>query len=248
VQAEEPEKEAKGAVAVANAIKDMRALSVLSLKSNNLQAAGGKALAEGLKGNQVITELDISSNNLGVNSIYNADTSGIIALADVIPDMGAMTSLNISKNSIGAEGAKHIAEGIKVSKWMVAVVLASFSCPSDHWSNCCCLLLSTGQPGATDITGGHLPTANPSHKNQERPNASKSAASGCRYDYHCCSHRTKYELVCPQFVWEQHRASWIGVHNNSSQLQNPLRKHAGPSTPRQPRNRPSLSSPQELFP
>jgi hypothetical protein len=55
-----------------------------------------------------------------------------------------MTSLNLSANFLGAEGAEHIAEGIKVSKCVVAVVLAPFSCPSDHWLDCCCLLLSTG--------------------------------------------------------------------------------------------------------
>jgi hypothetical protein len=72
------------------------------------------------------------------------DFSGIIAIADVIPDMGAMTSLNLSGSGLGAEGATHIAEGIKVSKCVAAVVLVQFLCPSDHWLNCCCLLLSTG--------------------------------------------------------------------------------------------------------
>jgi hypothetical protein len=99
-------------VLIANDISDMRALSVLSLKSNDLQADGGKALAEGLKGNQVITELNIADNNLA-NGGYN--TSGVIALADVISDMGAMTSLNLASNMINSEGAKHVAEAIKVS-------------------------------------------------------------------------------------------------------------------------------------
>ena len=34
---------------------------------------------------------------------------GIIALANVIPDMGAMTSLNLASNELGVEGAKAIA-------------------------------------------------------------------------------------------------------------------------------------------
>jgi hypothetical protein len=55
-----------------------------------------------------------------------------------------MKSLNLSDNELGAEGAKHIAAGIQVIKCAIAVVLAPFSCPSDHWLNCCCLLLSTG--------------------------------------------------------------------------------------------------------
>jgi hypothetical protein len=53
-----------------------------------------------------------------------------------------MASLNFSGNWLGAEGAKHIAEGIKVSKCMDAVGLAPFSCPPDLRLNCCCLLLS----------------------------------------------------------------------------------------------------------
>jgi Ran GTPase-activating protein (RanGAP) involved in mRNA processing and transport len=72
---------------------------VLSLKSNNLRADGGKVLAEGLKGNQVITELNIADNYLA----YGGGVSGVIALADAIPDMGALTKLDISGNYIGAE-------------------------------------------------------------------------------------------------------------------------------------------------
>jgi Ran GTPase-activating protein (RanGAP) involved in mRNA processing and transport len=170
---------------------------VLSLKSNGLGVDGGKALAEGLKGNQVITELNIADNNL---ADYARDMSGVVALADVIPDMGALsvlnldenglllagckaicdvlksnttvislsmkkngfqaksaqaiaemlsdngalTSLNLSSNALGAKGATRIAEAIKVTNFAIAVVLVPFSCPSDHWLNCCCLLLSTG--------------------------------------------------------------------------------------------------------
>jgi Leucine-rich repeat (LRR) protein len=49
----------------------------------------------------MITELNISKNNLGKKSEYKNDASGIIAIADAIPDMGALTSLNISNNIIG---------------------------------------------------------------------------------------------------------------------------------------------------
>jgi hypothetical protein len=97
---------------------------LLSLKSN-LQAAGGKALAECLKGNQVITKLDISSNNLGQKDIYNADNSGIIALADAIPDMGAMTKLNISSNAIRAEGGKALAAGLKGNQVITELNISS---------------------------------------------------------------------------------------------------------------------------
>jgi hypothetical protein len=61
------------------------------LKENELYAEGGKALAAGLKGNQGITELDISSNRLGWKGYDDPDMSGVIALANALPDMGAMS-------------------------------------------------------------------------------------------------------------------------------------------------------------
>jgi hypothetical protein len=82
----------------------------LSLKSNSLRADGGKALAEGLKCNQVITELNISDNNLG-DSGYAM--SGIIALAGVIPDMGALLVLSLGGNCFSAEGGRALAAGLK---------------------------------------------------------------------------------------------------------------------------------------
>jgi hypothetical protein len=68
---------------------------------------------------------------------------GIIAIANAIPDMGALTSLNLSSNDLKPEGAKIVADAIEVT-CAIAVVLVPFSCPSDHLVNCCCLLLSTG--------------------------------------------------------------------------------------------------------
>jgi hypothetical protein len=66
---------------------------VLSLKSNSLRCGGGKALAECLKGNQAITELNLADNSL---TNYGTDMSGVIALADVIPDMGAILKFTFS--------------------------------------------------------------------------------------------------------------------------------------------------------
>jgi Ran GTPase-activating protein (RanGAP) involved in mRNA processing and transport len=86
-----------GVTAIANVIQDMRALTKFDVSSNNIRAEGGKALAAGLKGNQVITELNISSNNLSCNSDGYSDTSGVIAIADAIPDMGALSKLIFGK-------------------------------------------------------------------------------------------------------------------------------------------------------
>jgi hypothetical protein len=48
-------------------------------------------------------------------------SAGVTALTDAISGNGAMTSLNLSDNMLGAEGAKHIAEGITVSKCAVSL-------------------------------------------------------------------------------------------------------------------------------
>jgi hypothetical protein len=78
------------------------------LTKNALFAGGGKALAAGLTGNQGITELNISDNYLGVNTDYDADASGITAIADAIPDMGALTSLHVGKNNIPEKEMREI--------------------------------------------------------------------------------------------------------------------------------------------
>jgi hypothetical protein len=76
------------------------------ISSNDIWAEGGKALAAGLKGNQVITELNISDNDLGRNSGYSADTSGIIAIANAIPDMRAISSFTFSGGTYYESGWK----------------------------------------------------------------------------------------------------------------------------------------------
>jgi hypothetical protein len=57
---------------------------------------------------------------------------GIIALANAIPDMGALTSLNLSSNNLKAEGAKLVAEAIKVTNCAIAVVGHHFHAHL-HW-------------------------------------------------------------------------------------------------------------------
>jgi hypothetical protein len=54
---------------------------------------GTKLLAQALKENQVITNLDISSNGMTYDGNEYGDISGVVVLADAIPDMGALTKL-----------------------------------------------------------------------------------------------------------------------------------------------------------
>jgi hypothetical protein len=91
-----------GVAALADVISDMGALTKFDISNNSLCAAGAKALASGLKGNHVMTELDLAGNAFGNNGWGGSDVSGVVALADAIPDMGALTSLNLSSNDIGA--------------------------------------------------------------------------------------------------------------------------------------------------
>jgi hypothetical protein len=87
----------EGIIALANAIPNMGALSVLSLKSNSLGVDGGKALADGLKGHTVITELNIAENPL---TDWDGDMSGVIVLADAIKDMGALAELTFGDQQV----------------------------------------------------------------------------------------------------------------------------------------------------
>jgi hypothetical protein len=207
------ETDMSGIIVLANAIPDMGALLVLSLKDNRLATAeAGQALGKALQGNTVLKELDVSSNSWddtwstskvdgpgfasgiskglsdngaisSVNLLGNKipaeqaqelvkvmqakeklttlcglsrdetelDSSGqnlgagdAVLIANDISDIRALTSLDLSLNCLQVEGAKIVAEAIKVTDNAIAVVLAQFSCPSDHWLNSCCLLLSTG--------------------------------------------------------------------------------------------------------
>ena len=89
------------------------------ISNNMLCAQGTKAIADALKNNQTIIELNLAENYSGLNNVPwedgSADMSGVIAISDAIPTMGALTSLNLASNCFGAEGAKHIAEAIKMN-------------------------------------------------------------------------------------------------------------------------------------
>ena len=90
-----------GAMDIAKTIPTMGALVKFDISNNNVYAAGGKALAAALNGNQVMTELNLAGNSLGLVEQYgDADMSGVIAVSDAIPTMGALTSLNVSNNQL----------------------------------------------------------------------------------------------------------------------------------------------------
>ena len=97
------------------AIRAMTSLNIsnnkLAINSNAVQA--GKALAEMLSVNSVLKELDVSAN---APIRFETDGPGFAKELTVgVSANGALTSLNLASNSLGDEGAKHVAEAIKVN-------------------------------------------------------------------------------------------------------------------------------------
>jgi hypothetical protein len=91
----------------------MGALLVLNLASNNLFAEGIELLAEALKGNQIMTELNVSGNFATWDGNKHGEMSGVIALADAIPDMRAISLVNLLMNNIGVVQAKALVSILK---------------------------------------------------------------------------------------------------------------------------------------
>ena len=127
----------------------------LDISKNYLRALGTAALAKSLEQNTVLTALNAASNQIAIDGAGNGDMSGVICLSAAIRDNRALTSLNLASNLLKAEGAEIVAEAIKVTNCAIAVILVPVSCPSDHWLNCCCLLLSSGYEGVDEIRYQH---------------------------------------------------------------------------------------------
>jgi Ran GTPase-activating protein (RanGAP) involved in mRNA processing and transport len=111
--------------------KEMKEIITIAMRKDSM-----KIICEVPIKDKALTEFDISGKILGM--------AGALVVAEYLRDNRALTSLNLSSNNLEAKGAKIVAEAIKVTNCAIAAILAPFSCPSDHWLNCCCLLLSTG--------------------------------------------------------------------------------------------------------
>jgi hypothetical protein len=139
----------EGAIILAPEIVDNGVLSVANVMGNKI---GKKQLVK-------LEDIMRFKPNLvslcGIaDDATEADLSGLVmdagdaaTLASELPDKGAMTALNLASTNLRAEGAKIVAEAIKVTMCGHAAILAPFSRPSDFSINCCCLLLSTGYGG-----------------------------------------------------------------------------------------------------
>jgi hypothetical protein len=100
----------EGIIAIAKAIPDMRALLQFDISNNDIRAEGGKALVEALRGNQVINTLSIAENDLSFNSSADQDMSALVALAGVIPGMGAISTVTVNTFPLPIQDIKSKAE------------------------------------------------------------------------------------------------------------------------------------------
>ena len=96
----------------------------------------GEALGQALAKNSVLKELDIS----GDGYFKGIDGPGFAeGICDGIKNNGALASLNLASNILGADGAKHVAEAIKVNVSVLRFDWYHFELASHFWFNCCCL-------------------------------------------------------------------------------------------------------------
>jgi hypothetical protein len=100
----------EGPKAIADAIKDMGALTSLNFADNNLgglvPSEGWTKTGDGLFNPVVFKHADGREQNQDPGS----KPEGIIAIANAIPDMGALTSLHVGKNNIPEKEMREIME------------------------------------------------------------------------------------------------------------------------------------------
>ena len=96
-------------------VPTIRALAKLLMGANNIHGAeAGKALGDAVAANTVLKELDLSAQKVGrFGKALNAAFAKKFAIG--VGANGALTSLNLASNYLRAEGAKHVAEAIKVN-------------------------------------------------------------------------------------------------------------------------------------
>ena len=108
----------------------MRAISSVNLLKNGMGTVQAKALASILKEHPTLKSLCGNrgdETDLNMSGKMEGAADAIMLVPEII-DNGAMTSLDLSRNSLKAEGAKVVAEAIKVTKSCdhFGIILISF--------------------------------------------------------------------------------------------------------------------------
>jgi hypothetical protein len=101
----------EGALVVAEYLDGNRALSVLNLAENNL---GALVLPEGWTEDYDSDDYGMYRHTDGSEQSDNpGEPEGLIAIANAIPNMGAISSVNLLQNKIGSDQAEELASILK---------------------------------------------------------------------------------------------------------------------------------------
>ena len=73
------------------------------------------------KGNKIMKELNIANNSLSTNASNHSDMSGVIAIADAIPTIGALVTVNVMGNKIGNEQLSKLQEMMQAHPTLVSL-------------------------------------------------------------------------------------------------------------------------------
>ena len=115
-----------GVHALANALKFNAVLNKIVLSSNKIKDEGAIALGEALKTNTTLKELELLNCEIGV--------AGGKSLAAALSEGSAMlTSLNLQNNGLGPEGAKALADALRVNAVLKSINLRYNSLDTEGW-------------------------------------------------------------------------------------------------------------------
>ncbi|KAF9948443.1 hypothetical protein BGZ72_009648 [Mortierella alpina] len=142
-----------GTKALAGSLKTNSTLTTLGLESNKIGSDGAEALAEALKTNSTLTTLGLQGNKIGYygvlalstvsktnsaltislenNLITTGTTDAFCSTLKTISTITYQYTLDSAGNSIGSEGAKALAETLKINSTVVTLNLQRNSIGDD---------------------------------------------------------------------------------------------------------------------
>jgi hypothetical protein len=104
---------AKGAPALADALKVNTSVTTIDLWSNQIGNKNTATLADALKINKSVTAINLYYNGIGVE--------GASALADALKVNTSLTRINLGYNEIGDVGASALADALKVNTSLTTI-------------------------------------------------------------------------------------------------------------------------------
>lgn len=114
-----------GVIALANAFPDMGAMTSLDISNNSIGLIDIFPDGWSSKDNDGCAPFVHTDGRKQTVVPEGAKSSGVIAIANVIPDMRALSHFDISSNDLRTEGGKALAEALKGNQIMTALNVSS---------------------------------------------------------------------------------------------------------------------------